>query len=56
VVRLFAANEDVAFFDVNLAENQIREGNPGAGGWPTIRYFRKVSTMMFSLKHEQPRN
>jgi len=32
----------VAFADVNLAEEQIRDGhNPGAGGWPTIRYFNK---------------
>jgi hypothetical protein len=39
---MFAANENVSFFDVNLAEHHIREGNPGAGGWPSIRYFRKV--------------
>jgi len=27
---------------VNLAEQQIRGNyNPGAGGWPTIRYFNK---------------
>lgn len=32
--------KDVAFADVNLSEEQIRDGhNPGAGGWPTIRYF-----------------
>jgi len=30
------------FADVNLSEEQIRDGhNPGAGGWPTIRYFNK---------------
>jgi len=27
---------------VNLSEEPIRDGhNPGAGGWPTIRYFNK---------------
>jgi hypothetical protein len=40
VVKAFAANEDVAFGDVNLSEANIRGGHqPGAGGWPTIRYF-----------------
>ena len=34
----------MVFGDVNLSENPIRERhgvqfNPGAGGWPTIRYF-----------------
>jgi hypothetical protein len=28
--------------DVNLAEEQVRgKHNPGAGGWPTIKYFNK---------------
>jgi hypothetical protein len=44
-VRRFASNDDVAFGDVNLSEEQVKgEGakyNPGAGGWPTIRYFNK---------------
>ena len=31
----------MAFGDVNLSEEQIQKGNPGAGGWPTIRYFNK---------------
>jgi len=36
----------VSFGDVNLSNEQIRESagvqqNPGAGGWPTIRYFNK---------------
>ena len=40
----FKDNKDVVFGDVNLSENQIGERhgvqfNPGAGGWPTIRYF-----------------
>jgi len=39
---MFKDNSDVAFADVNLAEEPIRDGhNPGAGGWPTIRYFNK---------------
>ena len=34
----------MVFGDINLSENPIRERhgvsfNPGAGGWPTIRYF-----------------
>jgi protein disulfide-isomerase A6 len=42
VVKTFAKNSDVAFADVNLSEEPIRDGhNPGAGGWPTIRYFNK---------------
>jgi hypothetical protein len=42
VVRAFAGNKDVVFGDVNLSEQQIRGNhNPGAGGWPTIKYFNK---------------
>lgn len=40
-MKKFAGNEDVAFGDVNLSKNQVRKGSPGAGGWPTIRYFNK---------------
>jgi hypothetical protein len=45
-VKKFKDNEDVAFADVNLSEEQCRESHgedqsPGAGGWPTIRYFNK---------------
>jgi hypothetical protein len=46
-VQAFATNPDVAFGDVNLAEDQVRETpvggdhNPGAGGWPTVKYFNK---------------
>lgn len=29
----------MAFGDVNLSEEPIRDYQPGAGGWPTIRYF-----------------
>jgi len=37
----------VAFGDVNLSEEQVRKSrdgidfSPGAGGWPTVRYFNK---------------
>jgi hypothetical protein len=42
VAKAFAANDDVAFGDVNLSEERIvGNHNPGAGGWPTIRYFNK---------------
>jgi len=42
-VKTFAGNEDVSFGDVNLREEPIRgpPHNPGAGGWPTIRYYNK---------------
>lgn len=47
MTNLFAGSSDVAFMDVNLSEEAIREGpngepySPGAGGWPTVRYFNK---------------
>lgn len=47
MTNLFAGSDDVAFMDVNLSEDPIREGpngepyNPGQGGWPTVRYFTK---------------
>jgi len=36
-------NKDVRFADINLSEAPIRDSkySPGAGGWPTIRYFNK---------------
>lgn len=42
-MRTFASNPDVSFADVMLSENRIsgEPHNPGAGGWPTIRYFNK---------------
>ena len=41
-MQAFANNPDVAFGDVNLADQQINHiGSPGDGGWPTIRYFNK---------------
>jgi aminoglycoside phosphotransferase len=47
VTNLFAENSEVAFMDVNLSDEAIRQGpngepwNPGAGGWPTVRYFNQ---------------
>ena len=41
IVKKFAGNPDVVFGDVNLSKNQVRIGSPGAGGWPTLRYFNK---------------
>jgi len=40
-VKEFANSDYVAFGDVNLQEEPIRDAKygPGAGGWPTIRYF-----------------
>lgn len=41
-MQKFAGTPDVAFGDVNLSEDPVRgNNNPGAGGWPTIRYFNK---------------
>lgn len=41
MVEDFAKNTKLAFGDVLLSEASIRGEpyNPGAGGWPTIRYF-----------------
>lgn len=46
MTKLFKDNSDVAFCDVNLSQDQVREvhgeqQNPGSGGWPTVRYFNK---------------
>ncbi|MGK3762313.1 MAG: hypothetical protein ACI8RD_014631, partial [Bacillariaceae sp.] len=47
VTKIFEGSTDVAFMDVNLSTDPIREGpngeawNPGAGGWPTVRYFNE---------------
>lgn len=41
----FASNDKVVFGDVALSEGGPRTGtgvgSPGAGGWPTIRYYNK---------------
>jgi len=45
VTEMFEANSKVVFGDVNLSEDSVRAGpdggamSPGAGGWPTVRYF-----------------
>ena len=44
VTRLFEGNNDVAFGDVNLRESpafRAEPHKPGAGGWPTIRFFNE---------------
>jgi len=46
VAEAFHGNSDVAFGDVALSKNQVRkihgvEQSPGAGGWPSLRYFNK---------------
>lgn len=46
VIEDFQGNADVAFGDVSLSSDQVRNINgedmgAGAGGWPTIRYFNK---------------
>merc|ERR1719161_37046 len=46
ITKAFKDNTDVAFCDVNLSQDQVRDihgeqQSPGAGGWPTIRYFNK---------------
>lgn len=46
VCKMFSSNANVVFGDVALSENQVSQingtpQNPGAGGWPTVRYFNK---------------
>jgi len=47
VTEMFQSSSKVVFGDVNLSEESIRNGpdggamSPGAGGWPTVRYFNK---------------
>jgi len=46
VTQAFKDDDSVVFGDINLSEQQIRDihgepQNPGAGGWPTVRYFNK---------------
>ena len=48
MVKLFGSNNDVSFGDVNLSENSVRSSHgtsqsPGAGGWPTVRYFNQAT-------------
>lgn len=49
MVDKFAGNDDVTFGDVNLGDGGPRGGegaNPGAGGWPTIRYYNKETGVL----------
>lgn len=46
ITKLFGSNPDVVFGDVLLSDDQVRTingeaQNPGAGGWPTVRYYNK---------------
>ena len=43
-MKEFSGNDKVVFADVNLSEGRVgtiagTPQNPGAGGWPTLRYF-----------------
>merc|ERR1712146_72665 len=49
VVKQFKDNDDVQFADVMLSDGGPRGGegaNPGAGGWPTIRYYNKETGVL----------
>ncbi len=39
MVKRFSETPGVVFGDVMLSEGGPRLGQPGAGGWPTVRYF-----------------
>lgn len=56
---MFQGNSDVVFADVNLQNNPMMKsdelGPPGAGGWPTIRYFNK-KTGQFGDSYKQITN
>jgi hypothetical protein len=42
MVKRFAShNDNVVFGDVSLSDGGPRIGQPGAGGWPTLRIFTK---------------
>lgn len=57
-VKLYAENPDVAFADINLADSGPRgSASPGAGGWPTIRYYNKetgVEGAAYDKKTDDP--
>lgn len=41
-MEAFESNPTVSFGDINLSKDRITgHHNPGAGGWPTVRYFNK---------------
>lgn len=65
VVQKFGENPDVFFGDINLSKGgpgQSSYGNhqPGAGGWPSVKYFNKETGTsgshyaMDDKKTEQP--
>jgi len=40
ITNKYQENQHVSFADINLRDAPIRgDYNPGAGGWPTVRYF-----------------
>lgn len=42
ITEKYQNNKKVSFGDINLSKESIRgEFSPGAGGWPTVRYFNK---------------
>jgi hypothetical protein len=46
---MFSGNDDVKFGDISLSDGGPRGGegaNPGAGGWPTIRYYNKKTGVL----------
>jgi len=48
VVEAFHNNADIVFGDVELSKNAVRaihgvSQSPGAGGWPTVRFFNKAT-------------
>jgi len=46
---MFAGNDDVKFADSSLSDGGPRGGegaSPGAGGWPTIRYYNKETGVL----------
>jgi hypothetical protein len=46
---MFGDNKDVEFGDISLSDGGPRGGegaNPGAGGWPTIRYYNKETGVL----------
>lgn len=48
-MKKFADNDDVQFGDIALSDGGPRGGegaNPGAGGWPTIRYYNKETGIL----------
>lgn len=57
---MFKDNDDVIFADSSLSDGGPRGGegaNPGAGGWPTIRYYNKetgIAGKSYEKKTDMP--